>query len=209
MVSRAWRVKVSRIAQKMAVCAVPLFVMLLASVANASEAELKIPDLGSVSFMGMSGHNLLVGGLVICLLGMGFGFMQFLSIKNLPVHQSMREISELIYETCKTYLITQGKFIAILWAFIAAIMVVYFGFLLHYATVQVVIIVVFSIIGILGSYGVAWFGIRINTYANSRTAFAGLRGKPYPTMEIPLGSGMSVGMMLISVELVIMLFILL
>ncbi|NJD62617.1 MAG: sodium-translocating pyrophosphatase [Deltaproteobacteria bacterium] len=209
MVSRAWRVKVSRIAQKMAVCAVPLFVMLLASVANASEAELKIPDLGSVSFMGMSGHNLLVGGLVICLLGMGFGFMQFLSIKNLPVHRSMREISELIYETCKTYLITQGKFIAILWAFIAAIMVVYFGFLLHYATVQVVIIVVFSIIGILGSYGVAWFGIRINTYANSRTAFAGLRGKPYPTMEIPLGSGMSVGMMLISVELVIMLFILL
>jgi K(+)-stimulated pyrophosphate-energized sodium pump len=193
----------------MTFCAVPLFVLMLASVANASEAELKIPDLGSVSFLGMSGHNLLVGGLVICLLGMGFGFMQFQSIKNLPVHRSMREISELIYETCKTYLITQGKFIAILWAFIAAIMVVYFGFLLHYATVQVAIIVVFSIIGILGSYGVAWFGIRINTYANSRTAFAGLRGKPYPTMEIPLGSGMSVGMMLISVELVIMLFILL
>jgi K(+)-stimulated pyrophosphate-energized sodium pump len=182
---------------------------MLASVANASEAELKIPDLGSVTFLGMSGHNLLVGGLVICLLGMGFGFMQFLHIKNLPVHRAMREISELIYETCKTYLITQGKFIALLWAFIAAIMVVYFGFLLHYATIQVVIIVVFSIIGILGSYGVAWFGIRINTYANSRTAFAGLRGKPFPTMEIPLGSGMSVGMMLISVELVIMLFILL
>ncbi|MGE5699064.1 MAG: sodium-translocating pyrophosphatase [Deltaproteobacteria bacterium] len=209
MVSTAKRLKRSTIAQKLAFFAIPLFILLFAAVANASEAELKIPDLGSVSFMGVSGHNLLVGGLVICLLGMGFGFMQFQHIKNLPVHRAMREISELIYETCKTYLITQGKFIAILWAFIAAIMVVYFGFLLHYATIQVVIIVIFSIIGILGSYGVAWFGIRINTYANSRTAFAGLRGKPFPTMEIPLGSGMSVGMMLISVELVIMLFILL
>jgi K(+)-stimulated pyrophosphate-energized sodium pump len=140
---------------------------------------------------------------------MVFGFVQYMQIRSLPVHQSMREISELIWETCKTYLFTQGKFLAILWAFIAAIMVVYFGFLLHYATIQVVIIVVFSIIGILGSYGVAWFGIRINTYANSRTAFAGLMGKPFPTMAIPLKSGMSVGMMLISVELVLMLFILL
>jgi len=209
MVSRAHRLGLSTIARKLAFCAIPLFILLFAAVANASEAELRIPDLGTVSFLGMSGHNLLVGGLVICLLGMGFGFMQFLGIKNLPVHKAMLEISELIYETCKTYLITQGKFIAILWAFIAAIMVVYFGFLLKYATIQVVIIVVFSIIGILGSYGVAWFGIRINTYANSRTAFAGLRGKPFPTMEIPLKSGMSVGMMLISVELVIMLFILL
>ncbi|MGZ8439467.1 MAG: sodium-translocating pyrophosphatase [Candidatus Deferrimicrobiaceae bacterium] len=200
------RIRVSRI---LTAAAGLLFTVLLASAAVASEAELQIPDLGTVSFLGMSGHNLLVGGLVICLLGMGFGFMQFLHIKNLPVHKAMLEISELIYETCKTYLITQGKFIAILWAFIAAIMVVYFSFLLHYATVQVVIIVVFSIVGILGSYGVAWFGIRINTYANSRTAFASLGGKPFPTMEIPLGSGMSVGMMLISVELVIMLFILL
>jgi K(+)-stimulated pyrophosphate-energized sodium pump len=209
MVSRVRRLKISAVAQKLAFCAIPLFILLFAAVANASEAELQIPDLGTVSFLGMSGHNLLVGGLFICLLGMGFGFMQFLHIKNLPVHKAMLEISELIYETCKTYLITQGKFIAILWAFIAAIMVVYFSFLLHYATVQVVIIIVFSIIGILGSYGVAWFGIRINTYANSRTAFASLGGKPYPTMTIPLGSGMSVGMMLISVELVIMLFILL
>ena len=209
MLSSAHRLKRSSLARKLAFCAIPLFILLFAAVANASEAELQIPDLGTVSFLGMSGHNLLVGGLVICLLGMGFGFMQFLHIKNLPVHKAMLEISELIYETCKTYLITQGKFIAILWAFIAAIMVVYFSFLLHYATVQVVIIIVFSIVGILGSYGVAWFGIRINTYANSRTAFAGLRGKPFPTMEIPLGSGMSVGMMLISVELVIMLFILL
>ncbi|MDA8123077.1 MAG: sodium-translocating pyrophosphatase, partial [Deltaproteobacteria bacterium] len=209
MLSKAHRLKLSTIARKLAFCAIPLFILLFAAVANASEAELKIPDLGTVSFMGMSGHNLLVAGLAICLLGMGFGFMQFQQIKKLPVHKAMLEISELIYETCKTYLITQGKFIAILWAFIAAIMVVYFGFLLKYATIQVVIIVVFSIIGILGSYGVAWFGIRINTYANSRTAFAGLRGKPFPTMEIPLQSGMSVGMMLISVELVIMLFILL
>jgi K(+)-stimulated pyrophosphate-energized sodium pump len=209
MVSRVRRLKISTVAQKLAFCAIPLFILLFAAVANASEAELKIPDLRTVSFLGTSGHNLLVGGLVICFLGMGFGFMQFLKIKNLPVHKAMLEISELIYETCKTYLITQGKFIAILWAFIAAIMVVYFSFLLHYATVQVVIIIVFSIIGILGSYGVAWFGIRINTYANSRTAFASLGGKPYPTMTIPLGSGMSVGMMLISVELVIMLFILL
>jgi len=205
----AARLKMSAAAEKMLPGALFLLVLLLASTAGASEAELKIPDLGSVSFLGMSGRSLLVGGLVICLLGMGFGFMQFNAVKNLPVHKAMREISELIYETCKTYLITQGKFIALLWAFIAAIMVVYFGFLLNYATVQVAIIVIFSIIGILGSYGVAWFGIRINTYANSRTAFAGLRGKPYPTMEIPLRSGMSVGMMLISVELVIMLFILL
>jgi K(+)-stimulated pyrophosphate-energized sodium pump len=166
----------------MASATVLLFTLLLASAAAASEAELKIPDLSTVSFLGMTGHGLLVWGLLIC---------------------------ELIWETCKTYLITQGKFLAILWAFIAAIMVVYFGFLLHFATIQVVIIVVFSIIGILGSYGVAWFGIRINTYANSRTAFAGLKGKPFPTMAIPLKSGMSVGMMLISVELVLMLFILL
>ena len=209
MLSKARRLKRSTIAQKLAFCAIPLFLVLFAAVANASEAELKIPDLGTVSFLGTSGHNLLVGGLVICLLGMGFGFMQFLGIKNLPVHKAMLEISELIYETCKTYLITQGKFIAILWAFIAAVMVFYFGFLMKYATIQVVIIILFSIVGILGSYGVAWFGIRINTYANSRTAFASLGGKPFPTMEIPLRSGMSVGMMLISVELVIMLFILL
>jgi K(+)-stimulated pyrophosphate-energized sodium pump len=199
----------NRIAPKLASAAVLLFTVLLASAAVASEAELKIPDLSTVSFLGMTGHGLLVWGLLICFLGMFFGFVQYTQIRSLPVHQSMREISELIWETCKTYLFTQGKFLAILWAFIAAIMVVYFGFLLHYATIQVVIIVVFSIIGILGSYGVAWFGIRINTYANSRTAFASLKGKPYPIMAIPLKSGMSVGMMLISVELVLMLFILL
>ena len=188
--------------------AVSLLVLLAASSASASEAELKIPDLGSVSFLGISGHNLLLYGLVICFLGMGFGLVQYVQIRNLPVHKAMLEISELIYETCKTYLITQGKFLAILWAFIATIMVVYFGFLLHYATIQVVIIILFSVVGILGSYGVAWFGIRINTFANSRTAFASLGGKPYPTMAIPLKAGMSIGMLLISVELVMMLFIL-
>ena len=182
---------------------------LFATTAGASEAELTIPDLGSVNFLGMSGHNLLLFGLIICVGGMGFGLVQYVQIRKLPVHRAMREISDLIYETCKIYLITQGKFIAILWAFIAVIMVVYFGFLLHFPAGRVFIIVLFSIIGILGSYSVAWFGMRINTLANSRTAFASLGGKPFPTMAIPLKSGMSIGMLLVSVELVIMLFILL
>ena len=188
---------------------VALAVSLFATAAGAGEADLTIPDLGSVNFVGMSGHNLLLFGLIICIGGMIFGFAQFTQIRKLPVHKAMREISELIYETCKTYLITQGKFIAILWAFIAVIMVVYFGFLLHFSADRVFLIILFSIVGILGSYGVAWFGIRINTLANSRTAFASLGGKPYPTMAIPLQSGMSIGMLLISVELVMMLFILL
>jgi K(+)-stimulated pyrophosphate-energized sodium pump len=182
---------------------------LWATAAWASEAELKIPDLGSVNFLGVSGHNLLLFGLIVCIGGMVFGLVQFMQIRDLPVHRAMREISELIYETCKTYLITQGKFLAILWAFIAVIMVVYFGFLLHFTAAQVTVIVLFSIVGILGSYSVAWFGIRINTFANSRTAFASLGGKPFPTMAIPLKAGMSIGMLLISVELVLMLFILL
>ena len=165
----------------------------------ASEAELKIPDLGSVNFVGMSGHNLLLLGLVICIGGMLFGLVQYMQIRSLPVHRAMLEISELIYETCKTYLISQGKFLAILWAFIAVVMVVYFGFLLHFSVGQVITIVIFSIVGILGSYSVAWFGIRINTFANSRTAFASLGGKPFPTMAIPLKAGMSIGMLLISV----------
>jgi K(+)-stimulated pyrophosphate-energized sodium pump len=186
-----------------------LLAWLTASVAFASEADLIMPDLSSQTFLGMTGHNLLLAGLVICLLGMGFGLFQFMQIRNLPVHRAMREISELIYETCKTYLITQGKFLAILWAFIAVIMVVYFGALRGMGILQLAIIVFFSIVGILGSYAVAWFGIRINTYANSRTAFASLGGKPFPTMAIPLQAGISIGMLLISIELVIMLFILL
>jgi len=174
------------------------------------EAELKIPVLGG-HFMGLSGHNLLLFGLVICLLGIGFGLVQYAQIRNLPVHKSMLEISELIYETCKTYLLTQIKFIAILWSFIAVIIVAYFRFLSQtpMSWPQVVVILFFSIVGILGSVAVAWFGIRINTFANSRTAFASLGGKPFPTMEIPLRAGMSIGMLLISVELVLMLAILL
>jgi K(+)-stimulated pyrophosphate-energized sodium pump len=177
------------------------------------EANLVLPDLSTVSFMGMDGHSLLMIGLIFCALGLLFGLSILRKLKNMPVHRSMREISELIYETCKTYLITQGKFLAVLWIFIAIIIGLYFGVLAptpgHPVAQTVTIILLFSIVGVLGSYGVAWFGIRVNTYANSRTAFAGLGGKPFPIYSIPLQSGMSVGMMLISVELLIMLFILL
>src|SRR5258708_8226732 len=173
------------------------------------EANLKLPDLSQVTFLGIDGHKLLLFGIVICIFGLGFGLTIYSRLRDLPVHKSMRDISELIYETCKTYLITQGKFIAILWSFIAVIMVVYFGALRQYEAQRVIIIVLFSIIGILGSYGVAWFGIRINTFANSRSAFASLGGKPFPTYSIPLSAGMSIGMLLISTELIIMLAILL
>ena len=175
------------------------------------EASLKLPDLSSVSFLGMNGHSLLMIGLIFCVGGLLFGLAIYVQLKNLPVHRSMREISELIYETCKTYLFTQGKFILLLWAFIAVIIALYFGVLAPVGNVAVTlpIILAFSLVGIAGSYGVAWFGIRVNTFANSRTAFAGLRGKPYPCFAIPLKAGMSIGMALISVELLIMLFILL
>ncbi len=177
------------------------------------EASLKLPDLSQVSFLGIDGHKLLTVGLLFCFLGLLFGLAIYLQLKNLPVHKSMREISELIYETCKTYLTTQGKFILVLWAFIAVIIGLYFGWLAPVpgksVGVTLPIILLFSIVGIAGSYGVAWFGIRVNTFANSRTAFAGLAGKPYPIYSIPLKAGMSIGMLLISVELLIMLFILL
>jgi K(+)-stimulated pyrophosphate-energized sodium pump len=174
------------------------------------EANLIIPDLSQVSFMGgIHGRSLLLAGLVICALGLLFGLVFYGQLKRMAVHESMREISELIYETCKTYLITQGKFILILEVFIGLVILLYFGFLLQFAAMKVAIILLFSLVGIAGSYGVAWFGIRINTFANSRTAFASLRGKPYPCYSIPLKAGMSIGMLLISVELVIMLFILL
>jgi K(+)-stimulated pyrophosphate-energized sodium pump len=173
------------------------------------EASLILPDLGQVSFGSINARTLLKAGLLMCLLGLLFGLIIYRQLKNLPVHRSMREISELIYETCKTYLITQGKFILILETFIGFIMVLYFGFLQHFEAIKVAIIVVFSLIGIGGSYGVAWFGIRINTFANSRTAFAALKGKPLPLSTIPLKAGMSIGMLLISVELFMMLCILL
>jgi K(+)-stimulated pyrophosphate-energized sodium pump len=179
--------------------------------AHMSEANLVIPDLASKKFMGIDGRSLLMIGIGVCALGLVFGLVIYKQLQGMPVHQSMLDISELIYETCKTYLITQGKFIAILWAFIAVIMAVYFGILrsADFTPAKTLIILVFSVIGILGSYGVAWFGIRVNTFANSRTAFAALKGKPFPCYEIPLKAGMSIGMLLISVELLLMLAILL
>jgi len=173
------------------------------------EVNLVLPDLAQVDVGGYNGRTLLMGGMVVAALGIAFGLIILMQLKNLPVHRSMREVSELIYETCKTYLITQGKFLAILEIFIAIVIVLYFGLLSGLGAERVLIILLFSVIGILGSYSVAWFGIRVNTYANSRTAFASLEGKAYPVYAIPLRSGMSVGMMLISVELLIMLFILL
>src|SRR3981081_4358985 len=177
------------------------------------EAGLKLPDLSQVTFLGIDGHKLLLFGIVICIFGLGFGLAIYSRLKNLPVHRTMREISELIYETCKTYLITQGKFLMVLWIFIAVVIVLYFGWLSPFPGKSIAltlpIILLFSLIGIAGSYGVAWFGIRVNTFANSRTAFASLPGKPFPVYQIPLEAGMSIGMMLISVELLIMLIILL
>ena len=174
------------------------------------EANLILPDLSSVTFFGgIDGHNLLLAGIVVCMLGLLFGLAMYMNLKKLPVHRAMREISELIYETCKTYLITQGKFILLLEIFIGAVIVLYFGVLSGMEPFRVIIILLFSLVGIAGSYGVAWFGIRVNTFANSRTAFASLEGKPFPLYAIPLRAGMSIGMMLISVELLIMLCILL
>jgi len=178
--------------------------------AAGGEAHLVLPDLSQAQFIGgTNGRSLLMWGLGVCALGLLFGFMTYTQLRNLPVHRSMLEISELIYETCKTYLITQGKFLLILEVFIGAVILIYFGVLEHMEALQVFIILLFSVIGIAGSYGVAWFGIRVNTFANSRTAFASLTGKAWPCNSIPLKAGMSIGMMLISIELVIMLFILL
>ncbi len=177
--------------------------------AGGGEASLIVPDLGQVSFGGVSGRALLMLGLVVCALGLLFGLVIYTQLRNLPVHASMREISELIYETCKTYLVTQGRFLLILEVFIAIIIVLYFGVLLKFEAVKVLIILLFSLVGIGGSYGVAWFGMRINTFANSRTAFASLEGKAFPVYAIPIKAGMSVGMLLISVELFLMLCILL
>ncbi len=186
-----------------------LCLLLFAPAAHASEADLKLPDFSSVVFLGVNGKTLLLIGILVCLLGLALSLAFYMQLKNLPVHQSMRDISELIYETCKTYLITQGKFILLLEAFIGAIIVIYFGVLEHFSASRVLLILLWSVIGIAGSYGVAWFGIRVNTFANSRSAFASLRGKPFPTYAIPLKAGMSIGLLLISVELILMLCILL
>jgi len=173
------------------------------------EANLVLPDLGSVQVMGMSGRSLLLIGMLVAVAGIGFGVVALLKVKGMPAHRSMTDISDLIWETCKTYLITQGKFLLSLEVLIGAIIVLYFGVLLGFGFLKVFTILAFSAIGIMGSYGVAWFGIRINTYANSRTAFASLGGNPHPVYAIPLLSGMSIGMLLISVELLLMLGILL
>jgi K(+)-stimulated pyrophosphate-energized sodium pump len=183
--------------------------LLVASPALASEASLVLPDLNQVSFLGLPGKSLLVWGLLICLGGMAFGLVQYMQLKAMRVHSSMAEVADIIYETCKTYLITQGKFLLILELLIGAIIFAYFFMIQHMDLGKVLIILAFSVVGILGSYGVAWFGIRINTLANARTAFAALKGKGYPCYGIPLKAGMSIGTLLISVELLIMLIILL
>ncbi len=176
---------------------------------QAGEANLQLPNFTKVKFLGIGGHALLMYGILFCIFGLLFGLVSYSRLKRLPVHRAMSEVSQLIWETCKTYLVQQGKFLFLLWLFIAAIIVLYFGALLKYEALRVGIILLFSVLGILGSYSVAWFGIRVNTLANSRTAFASLEGKPFPVYRIPVRAGMSVGMMLISVELLMMLIILL
>jgi K(+)-stimulated pyrophosphate-energized sodium pump len=172
------------------------------------EVNIHLPDLNQGDFLGMTGHQILLSGLVVCVLGLLFGAWSYAGVKRLPVHRSMADVSELIYETCKAYLVQQGKFLLILEVFIGAVIVAYFT-MIGFPFSRILIILLFSLIGIGGSYGVAWYGIRINTLANSRTAFASLKGLAFPVCDIPLQAGMSVGMMLISVELLFMLAILL
>ncbi len=185
--------------------------LLMIGNAAASEVDLHIPslDVSFDSLGGITGTEILSWGILVCVIGMIFGLVEFLKIKKLPVHSSMLEVSETIYQTCKTYLVQQGKLLILLEAFIGACIFYYFFVLQAMPLPKVVLILAWSILGILGSYGVAWFGIRINTYANSRTAFASLKGKPYPVMSLPLRSGMSIGVLLICVELIMMIFILL
>ncbi|WP_437549795.1 sodium-translocating pyrophosphatase [Sorangium sp. So ce367] len=186
-----------------------LALLLSGGLASASESDLVLPDLGTQSFGGIDGRTLLMGGIGVCALGFVFGLVIYSQLNKLPVHRAMREISELIYETCKTYLVTQFKFILVLEILIGAVMVLYFGVLRHMDAGKVVVILLSSLVGIAGSCGVAWFGMRINTFANSRAAFASLKGKPFPTYAIPLKAGMSIGAVLISTELMLMLVILL
>ncbi|HVU32777.1 MAG TPA: sodium-translocating pyrophosphatase [Opitutaceae bacterium] len=183
----------------------------LPSAVRASEADINIPDLKTVRFDGLGGvggETLMYVGLALCLVGAIFGLIQYRQTNALPVHSSMRNVSNTIWETCKTYLFTQGKFLAILWVLIAACIFYYFKVLEGNTVGHVVVILLASILGILGSYGVAWFGIRINTVANSRTAFSALKGNALATLGIPLRSGMSVGLLLVCVELFFMICIL-
>ena len=171
------------------------------------EANLQLPKLDSVSFLGLPGSVLLGLGLIVCALGLVFGIITYSQLNRMPVHTAMREVSELIYTTCKTYLKQQGRFLMLLWAFIAAIIVIYYLFLVDFGVGRTAVVILFSLIGMGGSYAVAWYGIRVNTLANSRTAHAAMSGRPYPCHDIPLRSGMSIGMVLISVELAMMLVI--
>ncbi len=174
------------------------------------EANLVLPDLSQATIHGsVNGRALLMIGLVVCAFGLLFGLWTYMKLKNLPVHKAMLDISELIYSTCKTYLLRQGRFLLILWAFITVIVFIYYKLLVGFAWGKTLTVIGFSLLGMAGSYAVAWFGIRVNTFANSRTAFASLRGKPIETHRIPMRSGMSIGMVLISLELLMMLVILL
>jgi K(+)-stimulated pyrophosphate-energized sodium pump len=215
-----WLASLRSLRSRIAMSAASVVLLVISGAASAAaqenaggEASLKLPDLSQVTFLGIDGHKLLMIGILFCIFGLIFGLTIYQHLKNLPVHRAMREVSELIYETCKTYLLTQGKFLLLLWVFIAVVIVLYFGVLSPVpdkpVAITLPIILLFSLLGMAGSYGVAWFGIRVNTFANSRTSFAGLSGKPYPIYNIPLQAGMSIGMMLISVELLMMLFILL
>lgn len=186
-----------------------LAALFLPSLAVAGEADIKIPDLAQATFGGLGGHDILWGGIVICLLAIAYGWWQYLQTRALPVHRSMSDVSQIIWETCKTYLWQQGKYLAALWVLIAACIVYYFGVLEAKSALDVAVILGASVLGILGSYAVAWFGIRINTVANSRAAFSALRGNPLATLLIPLKSGMSVGLLLVAIELLFMIGILL
>lgn len=177
---------------------------------HGGEANLVLPDLSQVTVIGgFSGQTLLIIGLIVCLLGLGFGLATYVQLKKMPVHGSMLEVAELIYATCQAYLKKQGRFLLILWVFITAVIVIYYKVLVGFPWGKMLIVVAFSLLGMAGSYSVAWFGIRVNTFANARTAYASLRGKPLPIHKIPMKSGMSIGMVLISLELLMMLIILL
>jgi len=198
--THTWK-KVGVMAAALAASAVPGF---------ASEADIRIPDIKGVQFFGgsLDGMQIMLAGLVVCALGVAYGWLQYIQTRNLPVHAAMGAVSNIIWETCKTYLFQQGKFLTGLWVLIALCMVYYFGVLSHMTAGHVVAVLLASILGILGSYGVAWFGIRINTVANSRAAFSALRGNPLATLGIPLKSGMSVGLLLVAIELFFMICIL-
>ena len=187
-----------------------LMVLLAAGAALAGEADIVLPDLSQVGFLNgtLSGITILNAGLIICVIGMIFGIIQYVQTKNLPAHQSMLDVSQTIWETCKTYLLQQGKFLIALWILIAICIIYYFGALSGMAAGGIFVILVCSILGILGSYVVAWFGIRINTVANSRAAFSSFSGNPISMLSICLRSGMSVGLLLVSIELFFMIIIL-